>query len=117
MSRDTEEVSKLTESTYKNVMEQFNPGLRNLVTLGKNYEKAASAMTLAGKVYFDAVSKIGENAAGSPGLQGAGLRCKDLEQIVTVSELHPGSVCPPRCLAASFHNPAGCLETRRRRAG
>ncbi|XP_057201406.1 brain-specific angiogenesis inhibitor 1-associated protein 2-like protein 1b isoform X2 [Triplophysa rosa] len=66
MSRDPEEVTKLTESTYKNVMEQFNPGLRNLVNLGKSYEKAVSAMALAGKQYFDAVSKIGENAAVSP---------------------------------------------------
>ncbi|KAL1277632.1 hypothetical protein QQF64_024305, partial [Cirrhinus molitorella] len=66
MSRDPEEVNKLTESTYKNVMEQFNPGLRNLINLGKSYEKAVSAMVLAGKQYFDAVSKIGENAAVSP---------------------------------------------------
>ncbi|CAB1342376.1 unnamed protein product [Coregonus sp. 'balchen'] len=47
-------------------MEQFNPGLRNLVNLGKSYEKSVAAMSLAGKVYFDAVSKIGENAAVSP---------------------------------------------------
>ncbi|KAL0993123.1 hypothetical protein UPYG_G00103510 [Umbra pygmaea] len=66
MSSDPEEVNKLTESTYKNVMEQFNPGLRNLVNLGKSYEKSVAAMSLAGKVYFDAVSKIGENAAVSP---------------------------------------------------
>uniref|UniRef100_A0A9J8BMQ5 BAR/IMD domain-containing adapter protein 2-like 1 n=3 Tax=Cyprinus carpio TaxID=7962 RepID=A0A9J8BMQ5_CYPCA len=66
MSRDPDEVNKLTESTYKNVMEQFNPGLRNLINLGKSYEKAVSAMVLAGKQYFDAVSKIGENAAISP---------------------------------------------------
>ncbi|KAK1162869.1 brain-specific angiogenesis inhibitor 1-associated protein 2-like protein 1 [Acipenser oxyrinchus oxyrinchus] len=66
MSRDPEEVNKLTESTYKNVMEQFNPALRNLVTLGKNYEKSVVAMTLAGKTYYDAVSKIGEIATVSP---------------------------------------------------
>uniref|UniRef100_A0A8C2JKB3 BAR/IMD domain-containing adapter protein 2-like 1 n=1 Tax=Cyprinus carpio TaxID=7962 RepID=A0A8C2JKB3_CYPCA len=47
-------------------MEQFNPGLRNLINLGKSYEKAVSAMVLAGKQYFDAVSKIGENVAVSP---------------------------------------------------
>uniref|UniRef100_A0A672QLS7 Brain-specific angiogenesis inhibitor 1-associated protein 2-like protein 1 n=1 Tax=Sinocyclocheilus grahami TaxID=75366 RepID=A0A672QLS7_SINGR len=47
-------------------MEQFNPGLRNLINLGKSYEKAVSAMVLAGKQYFDAVSKIGENTAVSP---------------------------------------------------
>ncbi|XP_060757720.1 brain-specific angiogenesis inhibitor 1-associated protein 2-like protein 1b [Neoarius graeffei] len=66
MSRDPDEVNKLTESTYKNVMEQFNPGLKNLINLGKSYEKAVTAMTLAGKIYFEAVGKIGENAAVSP---------------------------------------------------
>ncbi|XP_056628124.1 brain-specific angiogenesis inhibitor 1-associated protein 2-like protein 1a isoform X2 [Triplophysa dalaica] len=66
MSRIPDDVNKLTESTYKNVVEQFNPGLRNLVNLGKSYEKSVSAMTMAGKVYFDAVSKIGESAAESP---------------------------------------------------
>uniref|UniRef100_A0A8D3BP54 BAR/IMD domain containing adaptor protein 2 like 1a n=1 Tax=Scophthalmus maximus TaxID=52904 RepID=A0A8D3BP54_SCOMX len=48
----------------ENVMEQFNPGLRNLVNLGKSYEEIP--MTLSGKVYFEAVSKIGENAMVSP---------------------------------------------------
>uniref|UniRef100_A0A673AIQ5 BAR/IMD domain-containing adapter protein 2-like 1 n=1 Tax=Sphaeramia orbicularis TaxID=375764 RepID=A0A673AIQ5_9TELE len=47
-------------------MEQFNPGLRNLVNLGKSYEKSVTAMTIAGKVYFEAVSKIGESATLSP---------------------------------------------------
>uniref|UniRef100_A0A3B5L8I6 IMD domain-containing protein n=1 Tax=Xiphophorus couchianus TaxID=32473 RepID=A0A3B5L8I6_9TELE len=49
-----------------NVMEQFNPALRNLVNLGKSYEKSVTAMTTAGKSYFNAVSKIGENAMVSP---------------------------------------------------
>ncbi|XP_062947249.1 brain-specific angiogenesis inhibitor 1-associated protein 2-like protein 1 [Cynocephalus volans] len=66
MSRGPEEVSRLTESTYRNVMEQFNPGLRNLINLGKNYEKAVNAMILAGKAYYDGVAKIGEIATGSP---------------------------------------------------
>ncbi|XP_056286526.1 brain-specific angiogenesis inhibitor 1-associated protein 2-like protein 1a isoform X2 [Pseudoliparis swirei] len=66
MSRAPDDVSKLTETTYKNVMEQFNPGLRNLVNLGKNYEKSVTAMTLAGKAYFDALSKVGETAIVSP---------------------------------------------------
>ncbi|XP_024064204.2 brain-specific angiogenesis inhibitor 1-associated protein 2-like protein 1 isoform X1 [Terrapene carolina triunguis] len=66
MSRDPEEVKKLTESTYKNVMEQFNPGLRNVINLGKNYEKAVNAMILAGRAYYDGVAKIGEIATASP---------------------------------------------------
>lgn len=46
MSRSAEDVYKLTESTYKSVMEQFNPGLRNLVNLGKNYEKSVAGVVL-----------------------------------------------------------------------
>lgn len=30
----------------QNVMEQFNPGLRNLINLGKNYEKAVNGKSL-----------------------------------------------------------------------
>uniref|UniRef100_A0A672GKF2 BAR/IMD domain containing adaptor protein 2 like 1a n=1 Tax=Salarias fasciatus TaxID=181472 RepID=A0A672GKF2_SALFA len=63
--REGDEVHCLC-SLLQNVMEQFNPGLRNLVILGKNYEKSVTAMILSGKAYFDAVSKIGENAIVSP---------------------------------------------------
>ncbi|KAG2456090.1 BI2L1 protein, partial [Polypterus senegalus] len=66
----------------KNVMEQFNPGLRNLINLGKSYEKAVSAMTLAGKSYFDAVSKIGEMAAVSPVSRELG------EVLIEISDSH-----------------------------
>ncbi|KAG8433062.1 hypothetical protein GDO86_017367 [Hymenochirus boettgeri] len=65
MSQDPDTVTKITENTYKNVMDQFNPGLRNLVNLGKNYEKAVSAMAAAGKAYYDGVAKMGEMASAS----------------------------------------------------
>lgn len=81
MSRSVEEVSKLTESTYKSVMEQFNPGLRNLVNLGKNYEKSVAAMTLAGKLYFDAMSKIGESAAVSPVSRELGVVLMEISEV------------------------------------
>ncbi|KAF7662196.1 hypothetical protein LDENG_00242940 [Lucifuga dentata] len=81
MSKDAEEVNKLTESTYKNVMEQFNPGLRNLVNLGKNYEKSVAAMTLAGKLYFDAMAKIGENAAVSPVSKELGVVLMEISEV------------------------------------
>ncbi|XP_026078628.1 brain-specific angiogenesis inhibitor 1-associated protein 2-like protein 1 isoform X1 [Carassius auratus] len=82
MSRTPEDVNKLTESTYKNVLEQFNPSLRNLVNLGKSYEKAVTAMTFAGKAYFDALSKIGENAAISPVSREMGV------VLIEISEVH-----------------------------
>ncbi|XP_078521294.1 BAR/IMD domain-containing adapter protein 2-like 1 [Lissotriton helveticus] len=66
MSRDPEEVNRVTENTYKNVMEQFNPGLRNLVVLGKVYEKSATAMIQAGRAYYDCVGNIGEMTRVSP---------------------------------------------------
>ncbi|XP_069569612.1 brain-specific angiogenesis inhibitor 1-associated protein 2-like protein 1b [Brachyistius frenatus] len=81
MSRNVEDVSKITETTYKNVMEQFNPGLRNLVNLGKSYEKSVAAMTLAGKLYFDAVSKIGENAAVSPVSRELGVVLMEISEV------------------------------------
>uniref|UniRef100_A0AAQ4QNE7 BAR/IMD domain containing adaptor protein 2 like 1b n=1 Tax=Gasterosteus aculeatus aculeatus TaxID=481459 RepID=A0AAQ4QNE7_GASAC len=81
MSRNVEEVTKLTESTYKSVMDQFNPGLRNLVNLGKNYEKSVAAMILAGKSYFDAMSKIGENAAVSPVSRELGVVLMDISEV------------------------------------
>ncbi|NXX82150.1 BI2L1 protein, partial [Urocolius indicus] len=49
-----------------NVMEQFNPGLRNLINLGKSYEKAVNAMVVAGRAYYDNLAKIGDISADSP---------------------------------------------------
>uniref|UniRef100_A0A8C6TKK1 BAR/IMD domain-containing adapter protein 2-like 1 n=1 Tax=Neogobius melanostomus TaxID=47308 RepID=A0A8C6TKK1_9GOBI len=65
----------------QNVMEQFNPGLRNLVNLGKNYEKAVAAMILAGKLYFDAVSKMGENATPSPVSRELGVVLMEISEV------------------------------------
>ncbi|KAG7243584.1 hypothetical protein INR49_011141 [Caranx melampygus] len=84
MSRSVEEVNKLTESTYKGVMDQFNPGLRNLVNLGKNYEKSVAgdpAMILAGNLYFDAMSKIGEIAAVSPVSRELGVVLMEISEV------------------------------------
>ncbi|MEE6498293.1 hypothetical protein FKM82_003033 [Ascaphus truei] len=81
MSRDPETVTKITESTYKNVMEQFNPGLRNLVHLGKNYEKAVSAMVQAGRAYYDGVAKVGEMTTVSPVSKDLGLVLQDISNV------------------------------------
>ncbi|KAM3598295.1 uncharacterized protein V6R79_016359 [Siganus canaliculatus] len=81
MSKSVEEVNKLTESTYKSVMEQFNPGLRNLVNLGKSYEKSVAAMALAGRMYFDAMSKIGESAAVSPVSRELGVVLTEISEV------------------------------------
>lgn len=66
MSR-TEEVNKMTENVYKGILDQFNPSLKNFVTMGKHYEKALTGVTLAAKGYFDALVKLGELASDSQG--------------------------------------------------
>ncbi|XP_063790574.1 brain-specific angiogenesis inhibitor 1-associated protein 2-like protein 1 isoform X2 [Pseudophryne corroboree] len=81
MSRDPEAVAKITENTYKNVMDQFNPGLRNLVNLGKNYEKAVSAMVQAGKAYYDGVARVGEMTTVSPVSKELGLVLLDISSV------------------------------------
>uniref|UniRef100_A0A8C9NIH4 BAR/IMD domain-containing adapter protein 2 n=1 Tax=Serinus canaria TaxID=9135 RepID=A0A8C9NIH4_SERCA len=48
-------------------MEQFNPSLRNFISMGKTYEKALASMTYAAKGYFDALVKMGELASESQG--------------------------------------------------
>ncbi|CAL8237324.1 unnamed protein product [Boreogadus saida] len=66
MSR-TEEVNKMTENVYKGILDQFNPSLKNFVTMGKHYEKALMGVTVAAKGYFDALVKLGELASDSQG--------------------------------------------------
>ncbi|XP_016526002.1 brain-specific angiogenesis inhibitor 1-associated protein 2 isoform X2 [Poecilia formosa] len=66
MSR-TEEINKMTENVYKGILDQFNPSLKNFVTMGKHYEKALTGVTVAAKGYFDALVKLGELASDSQG--------------------------------------------------
>ncbi|XP_077313570.1 BAR/IMD domain-containing adapter protein 2-like [Lithobates pipiens] len=66
MSR-SDEVNRLTENVYKVILDQFNPSLKNFVTMGKHYEKALSGVTVAAKGYFDALVKLGELASISQG--------------------------------------------------
>ncbi|KAJ3598064.1 hypothetical protein NHX12_001578, partial [Muraenolepis orangiensis] len=49
------------------ILDQFNPSLKNFVTMGKHYEKALMGVTMAAKGYFDALVKLGELASDSQG--------------------------------------------------
>ncbi|XP_056125646.1 brain-specific angiogenesis inhibitor 1-associated protein 2-like protein 2 isoform X2 [Rhinichthys klamathensis goyatoka] len=51
-----------TLSVYNNLMDQFNPGLQKLVTLGNSYINAFQALTLTSEAYFSALAKMGEQA-------------------------------------------------------
>ncbi|KFV75703.1 Brain-specific angiogenesis inhibitor 1-associated protein 2-like 2, partial [Struthio camelus australis] len=54
-----------TISIYKNILDQFNPALENLVYLGNNYLRAFHVLSEAAEVYFKAIEKIGEQALQS----------------------------------------------------
>ncbi|XDV22100.1 hypothetical protein PO909_027062 [Leuciscus waleckii] len=51
-----------TLSVYNNLMDQFNPGLQKLVTLGNSYINAFQALTLTSEAYFSALAKMGDQA-------------------------------------------------------
>ncbi|XP_069763554.1 BAR/IMD domain-containing adapter protein 2-like 2 [Narcine bancroftii] len=62
MTHSTEQVYYSTLTAYQNIMEQFNPGLQNLVLLGSNFVRAFRTLTTAANIYFVAVGKLGEQA-------------------------------------------------------
>nr|XP_021327004.1 brain-specific angiogenesis inhibitor 1-associated protein 2 isoform X2 [Danio rerio] len=97
MSR-TDEVHRISENVYKNIMEQFNPCLRNFIAMGKNYEKALSSVTFAAKGYFDALVRMGELASESQG-------SKDLGDVLfQMAEVHRQIQVQLEDMLKCFHN-------------
>ncbi|XP_068920205.1 BAR/IMD domain-containing adapter protein 2 isoform X5 [Petaurus breviceps papuanus] len=97
MSR-SEEVHRLTENVYKTIMEQFNPSLRNFISMGKNYEKALAGVTFAAKGYFDALVKMGELASESQGSKELG------DVLFQMAEVHRQIQNQLEEMLKSFHN-------------
>ncbi|XP_052373796.1 brain-specific angiogenesis inhibitor 1-associated protein 2-like protein 2 isoform X2 [Oncorhynchus keta] len=60
--RTREQRGRRSGLVAKNLMEQFNPGLQTLVTLGNSYVKAFQALAVTSEAYFSAVAKMGEQA-------------------------------------------------------
>ncbi|XP_066520368.1 BAR/IMD domain-containing adapter protein 2-like isoform X2 [Hoplias malabaricus] len=97
MSR-ADEVHRITENVYKSIMEQFNPCLRNFVSMAKTYEKALSSVTFAAKGYFDALVRMGEMASESHG-------SKDLGDVLfQMAEVHRQIQMQLEDMLKSFHN-------------
>ncbi|XP_060620277.1 BAR/IMD domain-containing adapter protein 2 isoform X8 [Anolis sagrei] len=97
MSR-SEEVHRITENVYKTIMEQFNPSLRNFISMGKNYEKALAGVTYAAKGYFDALVKMGELASESQGSKELG------DVLFQMAEVHRQIQNQLEEMLKSFHN-------------
>ncbi|XP_030840634.1 brain-specific angiogenesis inhibitor 1-associated protein 2-like [Strongylocentrotus purpuratus] len=58
-----EQLHRMTENVYRHTIDGFNPELRNLVTLGRAYEKALQSVSQAAKDYFNAIVAVGELAS------------------------------------------------------
>ncbi|XP_062420392.1 brain-specific angiogenesis inhibitor 1-associated protein 2-like protein 2 [Pungitius pungitius] len=58
----SDQLHRSTLTVYLNLMETFNPGLQNLVSLGNSYVMAFQALAVSSEAYFSAVAKMGDQA-------------------------------------------------------
>ncbi|XP_053107397.1 brain-specific angiogenesis inhibitor 1-associated protein 2-like protein 2 [Hemicordylus capensis] len=92
-----EQSYRSTISIYKNILEQFNPALENLVYLGNKYVRAFHALSEAAEVYFTAIQKIGEQALQSSTSQILG------EILIQMSDTHMHLNRNLEVVAQTFH--------------
>ncbi|XP_063919726.1 GATA zinc finger domain-containing protein 14 [Zophobas morio] len=59
---ETEELIKLVDGIYKNILDKFNPGARQMINAGKAYLKALHGAAAASRLYVDAISKLARQA-------------------------------------------------------
>ncbi|XP_056633686.1 GATA zinc finger domain-containing protein 14 isoform X1 [Diorhabda sublineata] len=59
---ETEELIKLVDGIYKNILDKFNPGARQMINAGKAYLKALHGAAAASRMYVDAISKLARQA-------------------------------------------------------
>ncbi|XP_051905213.1 brain-specific angiogenesis inhibitor 1-associated protein 2-like protein 2 isoform X1 [Hippocampus zosterae] len=59
---NNEQLHRSTLGIYSNLMEEFNPGLQKLVSLGHSYVRAFQALAVKSEAYFTALSQMGEQA-------------------------------------------------------
>ncbi|XP_066138107.1 uncharacterized protein IRSp53 isoform X2 [Euwallacea fornicatus] len=59
---ETEELIKLVDGIYKNILDKFNPGARQMINAGKAYLKALHSAAAASRLYVDAIGKLAKQA-------------------------------------------------------
>ncbi|CAA9998252.1 unnamed protein product [Nesidiocoris tenuis] len=55
---ETEEITKLVDGIYKNILDKFNPGARQMINAGKAYLKALHGAAAASRLYVDSITKL-----------------------------------------------------------
>lgn len=59
---NSDQLHRSTLGIYSSLMDDFNPSLQKLVSLGNSYIQAFQALAVKSEAYFSALSKIGEMA-------------------------------------------------------
>ncbi|XP_069005750.1 BAR/IMD domain-containing adapter protein 2-like 2 [Embiotoca jacksoni] len=59
---NSDQLHRSTLGIYSSLIDEFNPSLQKLVSLGNSYVQAFSAFAVTSEAYFSALSKIGEKA-------------------------------------------------------
>ncbi|KAG8194035.1 hypothetical protein JTE90_028378 [Oedothorax gibbosus] len=59
---DSEEIAKLVDGAYKNILEKFNPCARQLISAGKAYLKSLHGAVASSKTYLESISKLARHA-------------------------------------------------------
>ncbi|XP_022051648.1 brain-specific angiogenesis inhibitor 1-associated protein 2-like protein 2 isoform X2 [Acanthochromis polyacanthus] len=57
---NSDQLHRSTLEIYSSLMDEFNPSIQKLVSLGNSYVQAFKALTVTSEAYFNALSKIGE---------------------------------------------------------
>ncbi|XP_039467351.1 brain-specific angiogenesis inhibitor 1-associated protein 2-like protein 2 isoform X2 [Oreochromis aureus] len=59
---NSDQLHRSTLGIYSSLINEFNPGLQKLVSLGNSYIQAFKALAATSDAYFSALSKVGERA-------------------------------------------------------
>ncbi|XP_054615280.1 brain-specific angiogenesis inhibitor 1-associated protein 2-like protein 2 [Dunckerocampus dactyliophorus] len=59
---NSDQLHRSTLGIYSSLMDEFNPSLQKLVSLGHSYVRAFQALAVKSEAYFTALSQIGEQA-------------------------------------------------------
>ncbi|XP_070185158.1 BAR/IMD domain-containing adapter protein 2-like isoform X2 [Littorina saxatilis] len=61
----SDDVHRVTENIYRNLAEQFNPAVRQILTCAKAYHKALVAASTAARSYIESLGRLGHNCKNS----------------------------------------------------
>ncbi|CAL1293037.1 unnamed protein product [Larinioides sclopetarius] len=81
LDMDADEIAKLVDGAYKNILEKFNPCARQLISAGKAYLKSLHGAVASSKTYLESISKLARHAhqatwGGSTDIDSSNFSCR-----------------------------------------